>query len=514
MSALLSWAQSANAIRARLVSGPAGAGKSRLAADLCQRLRDRSWSTAFVSLDPGDQLLVQASTEGTLIVIEDPEQHSDAMRTLLRDVARLGEANGNRLRLLFLSRQNVGYWQSYFDEAQTSRIDHSIDLGPLPAKEAYRLFCQARQQVAARAPLELVDPPSEQSFLEWQGRAKVHLRALMIVASAIDSVERTNPWEVGLSARDVVIALVRRELVRLRLESTGLHWTPNTLSRILAMAAVAGGLSTERLRQLAESSSTLELGTGQPQAFVDDLRRTGRLVLDPSSGGLYLPPPTPDLLAAALAWEVFGERPDLASAWLWQAIAAKVNAGIDRLGRLIYDSEITLKLSQPLISEWLCAALENNLQRCKAVLEAFSNEQLPNVLVRPAEVVWRSLLDHETDSLKRSQYLSFYAIHLAEAGAIEASHQTIQQAVAILRRLVEADPHRFEPELARCLSRQALVLRDSRSQHALEAISEAVEIRRRLPHVESLDFDADLAASLIRSGLITILQVDSTMLSS
>src|SRR3954451_9188735 len=52
ISELKEWANSGAAVRVRLLSGPGGAGKSRLASELARKLRDTGeWTAGFVRAD-------------------------------------------------------------------------------------------------------------------------------------------------------------------------------------------------------------------------------------------------------------------------------------------------------------------------------------------------------------------------------------------------------------------------------------------------------------------------------
>src|SRR5712691_1352477 len=70
-------------------------------------------------------------------------------------------------------------------------------------------------------------------------------------------------------------------------------------------------------------------------------------------------------------------------------------------------------------------------------------------------------------------------------------------AVDIRRRLAQANPARFEPDLAMSLNNLSLRLSDAGDgAGALAAIREAAEIYRRLAQANPARFDPDLATSL------------------
>ncbi|ONH57729.1 hypothetical protein CcI49_25040 [Frankia sp. CcI49] len=148
------------AIAARLVTGPGGSGKSRLAAELCRRLENAGWSAGFASLgepspgpgagfrpagDPG------STTPPALIVVDDVDLNAEQAGQLLRRLTL--DRSGNRTRLLLLARHRKSWWWRRFATSSGSAadrlpgLDNSKDLvlGEIP------LASDARRQLAGDA---------------------------------------------------------------------------------------------------------------------------------------------------------------------------------------------------------------------------------------------------------------------------------------------------------------------------------------------------------------------------
>lgn len=82
MASLRRWATEGRGVRARVLSGEGGTGKTRLAAELAQDLRDQGWQAGFAALRrSGDGAAIfSTGARGTLILLDYPEKHREATR--------------------------------------------------------------------------------------------------------------------------------------------------------------------------------------------------------------------------------------------------------------------------------------------------------------------------------------------------------------------------------------------------------------------------------------------------
>ena len=77
MSNLLHWARSGPDIAIRIVSGAGGSGKTRLAAEVAQTLRDEGWRAGVVR--PESKPVPPVSGAGLFIAIDYPEGQDEAV---------------------------------------------------------------------------------------------------------------------------------------------------------------------------------------------------------------------------------------------------------------------------------------------------------------------------------------------------------------------------------------------------------------------------------------------------
>ncbi|MCB1058097.1 MAG: hypothetical protein KDD11_21570, partial [Acidobacteria bacterium] len=76
------WAEGGEAgVRMRLVHGPGGTGKTRLAAELARELVTRQWAAGFSDLEAGFEF--ERGENGTLVLVDYPEERRPRVRELL-----------------------------------------------------------------------------------------------------------------------------------------------------------------------------------------------------------------------------------------------------------------------------------------------------------------------------------------------------------------------------------------------------------------------------------------------
>jgi hypothetical protein len=148
---LLKWARQGRNARIRLLAGPGGVGKSRLAAEVTEELRAEGWTAGF--LRPNDPIVVPLRRAGLFIVVDHPEEHPDEVRTLLREVASR-ELRDVPLRLLLLSRQGGDRWFDLVESAHAGELmdAQDISLTGLAAVEPERVFSESLRRLAEPLP--------------------------------------------------------------------------------------------------------------------------------------------------------------------------------------------------------------------------------------------------------------------------------------------------------------------------------------------------------------------------
>ena len=118
-------------------------------------------------------------------------------------------------------------------------------------------------------------------------------------------------------------------------------------------------------------------------------------------------------------------------------------------------------------------------------------------LAAPAAVVLQRLTDDSAEDSERAGWLVNLSTWLGDLGRREEALAASEEAAGIYRRLAQADPDAFLPDLAMSLTNQSACLSElGRREHALAASEEAAGINRRLAQARPDAFLPDLAMSL------------------
>ena len=405
-----------------------------------------------------------------MLVVDYPEESLTAVTELLQDLCRIPQ--GLKVRVLFLSRQGLEQWRNVIAEAKAlTLLDTTpITVGPLDGEAAYSLFCSA-QESAAEITKTTPFPVAKGDFLNWLLDAPENHRALFIVAAAVQSALHTEESVFGYKGRDVVNALVEREVAHLRVMATNLGMADkDVFARLLAMAAIARALPLSYLEELVASGIGIGLnGVGSIRETLKDVGLLWEHAIHA---------PTPDILAANLAVMVLAAEPKAAPEVLWAAMIPDVSGGFERIGRLSYDAEVILGIHKYRLSRWCGEAVEGNATRC-ALLQPFVHADVPLGCRDGAIGVCRTLATLGESREDVAALLNDLSNHLAAVGDAGGALEAIREAVEIRRRLSRANPARFEPDLARSLGTLGRVLgKCEQYSEATAAFKEGVDIIR------------------------------------
>jgi tetratricopeptide (TPR) repeat protein len=292
---LLSWAERDDGLLVRLLVGPGGSGKTRLARELCLTLRRLGWTAGFILRDSTEFVPTEGTGSHYLLVMDYAETRTAQLRLLLEGISAADSAN--KIRVLLLAR-SVGDWWNSLQAGSPALESLLVDapvmhLAPIAdtfdkAKALYTLSYKAFASL-----LNVTSDDSRQSHM-W-GRST---SALEIQTSALLDV--LEGGQVGRSADDrpVLARLLNHErrylLEALRAE----HLDLDTIDadRVLATAGALGAES--------ESDAVDVLRRTESSADSRTLVRTARLLrrLYPSRDAYFKV--QPDLLLEELVSQV------------------------------------------------------------------------------------------------------------------------------------------------------------------------------------------------------------------
>ncbi|MFM9539886.1 trypsin-like peptidase domain-containing protein [Streptomyces turgidiscabies] len=133
---LTQWCAQPGRLSVRLVTGPGGQGKTRLATELVRHLRPAGWSAGFLAAGASPDLLPVVTETRTplLLVVDYAETRGEQLQALLDLVDRNEHTGTTPLRLLLLARDTeAGDWWDYLcSEALPLRDPQPGTVLPLP----------------------------------------------------------------------------------------------------------------------------------------------------------------------------------------------------------------------------------------------------------------------------------------------------------------------------------------------------------------------------------------------
>ncbi|MEU8205649.1 hypothetical protein [Streptosporangium sp. NPDC049046] len=529
---LLEWCDGSE-VSVRLLTGPGGRGKTRLAYELARILRDKGWMIGTLAHD-ADLRPVRDVLAGlrvpTLLVHDYAESQPDSVRDLVS--AAMGHRGPSPLRILLLARAAGEWWRQLIDGTgrhlrdvlTTAPVD---ELGALPVGDREGVFIDTARSMARRlgggAPKPVTRPDlSPDRFGSPLSIAMEALAALLAPGSAATAG----------GAADVVLDHERpywsstAKAYRVMLE-------PEDQRTAVAAAALCG--ATDETEALALLRRLPGLGDDTDDGH-QRRRRTARWLRDlypapragagaadsPNGGSTHWGSLQPDLLAEHLVAVVAREDRGFLSSVLAAPSAAQARQAMRVLTRAalhqpdMADRITDLLDDRPDLSRHAVAVapqIENpapllsalaktvdrmppsteSLKRLWELTEAFPTRS--RLLADLEYQVHRTIvaLQLDTDSLHTAADQDAFAAaaitaaqHMASLGRPGQAVQGFQLAVSYYEWFAEQVPGLFLPRLATALAKLADQLVKVGDRHnATAAIHRAMDIAERLAAEDS-----------------------------
>ena len=525
---LLQWCRDGAGVSIRVLAGPSGVGKTRLAAQLARALPD-AWAAG--QADPhrlGEVVeLVRACGDPTLIVVDDADTQPELARQLPAVLGRLG-GDHQVLRVLLVVRDAAAF-QAWLG-AGAEPLDEAVTLRwPVISLDAFggggdrkRWFVEALRRYAQALDM----PPVFVSEFDI-GPVGVDGEPMVVtqIRAALAAFEGGTRTQI-----DTVRVLGIGELAATLVEHEQRRWT-----RIAADTGRWGLPPT--LTAPARENAVLALVLAGPRddddgnsAGVALLHRTGLFGKDvaanlvawarylyptPAGAGSPIVSPAPDFLVAALLARLAEPcHHHLLDTLCPGELARNDTAVLDRLIRaaMVFPTVgallgRVLEQGPDLLGAAIDAALflGSDARSVEPVLavavtaESLEPDQVSRLLPLTNHI-WRHLrvalgaaaVQHARnqaadDDTRAAHSALADALHnlgiwLSEVGQRSAALASTEEAVAIWRRLVEAEPAAYLPDLAMHLSTFALVRAAGPHEldEALTAIEEATTIYQSL----------------------------------
>ncbi|MFD0109731.1 tetratricopeptide repeat protein [Streptomyces sp. NPDC127164] len=529
---LRTWCESGPpAISVRVLTGPGGQGKTRLARHLTDTLSWAGWATGHLRSDLTDDPAIDGAPPDftalntalpLLLVLDYAETRPRLLRRLITHLHR----SRHRVRLLLLARSDgqwrTGSFQALPDVRDLLEEAPVVGLGPLTpadghAQDRHDTFRQAAGDLARLLPqvptlpahdwtamADTLHPPADLHNPGYDNALTLQMTALVTLLQhgprPADTPPGTPPertllkheerfWEASATTPAYKLAL-----------------PVPTLGAAVATAALCGAATRdEALRVITALPGLPEHQHTSAIAWLASLYPGGR---DRYWGSLQ-----PDRVAEYHASRTIEEHGNLLPSLLIAGTPAQQAQTVTTLARAAiahYNGGRTTDSEHVLHT--LDTVLGTTPLDHQAVQTSAAALPYPSRITAPLALRLTSLLAQANQQLAHdnpaafepdlARSLSNLGSRLAEAGRREEALTTTEEAVEIRRRLAADDPAAFEPDLADSLSNLGIWLSEvGRREEALTTTEEAVQICRRLAADDPAAFEPKLAAVLSNLGV-------------
>ncbi|MER6640996.1 tetratricopeptide repeat protein, partial [Streptomyces microflavus] len=518
------------AIQVRVLTGPGGQGKTRLARRLTDTLGWRGWVTGHLSSDLTDDPTPDATPPDfttlttslpLLLVVDYAETRPRLLRRLLTHLHR----SRHRVRVLLLARSD-GQWRTGSLQAIAGVRDlleeaPVIPLAPLiPTSHATQdrrnAFYRAAHDFALLLPLLPNLPPHEWTPLAAALRppADLHdprydnvltLQMTVLIGllqhgpRPVDAAPGTPPERTLLKHEDRFWeASANSPAYRIDLPAP-------TLGAAVAVAALCGASTKdEALRVITTLPGLPEHQRAPAAAWLASLY--------PADGDRYWGSLQPDRIAEYHASRTLAEGDIPLTALLGAAAPGQQAQLITVLARAAiahYNTGRTTASEQVLHT--LDTALDTAHLSQQGLQAAADALPYPSRVIAPLALRLTTVIAHTHQQLTvgnsaahepgLATSLSSVGVRMGEVGRWEEALAVTEEAVEIYRRLARDNSVAYEPALAGSLSNLGVRMGEvGRREEALADTVEAVEIYRRLARDNSVAYEPALAGSLSNVG--------------
>jgi tetratricopeptide (TPR) repeat protein len=507
LAALVAWCEDDQAGRLRLVTGPGGVGKTRLAVELAERMKKLGWRSERIA-DGREAAAIgalRAVTRNRALLVVDYAETRVGLKQLL---TALASEQGNGLRVLLLARSAGDWWDqlgvgepAVWDLVQAAR-QAELSLSPVVAADlsdaevialAVRSFAKALGVPERTVEIYGDSGPGQRRVLD------LHAAALVAVLG-----------DAGIGTVRVDIRTVLGELLRHEqhfwYDSARAHGLPDgqdgttapVLRQIVAAASLLGAATREEARVLPSRVAGIS-----PSVKISEWLRA----LYPPDRGQddWIGSLQPDRLAELHTLRELADSPELAQACLTDLDARQALRAVTLLARASSDypeAEVLLSDTLPNVAD-LIAGMQAPAETLTAIFNAIP---YPTVVLAPAAVTLgqriTSHLPAGTELEVRAYWLTTLGLRFSELGRPAEALPVTEEAVAMYRELAAASPDRYRPNLAASLDNLSVHFSAmGRPAEALSASEEAVAMYRELAAASPDRHRPNLAPSLDNLGV-------------
>ncbi len=533
---LQTWAHRSYRGVVRLITGPGGTGKTRLAVEFAAQLQAEGWQCGQLTAGSGGRAIaaIAATENPTLLVADYAEARTDLEPLLDTLAAHDGDPV---IRVLLLARTLGEWWQPDGPLRRHAAIRdvlaraEAIQLGPLTgtAQRHQETFNAALEAFAAHYGIP-VPPTTLRPVASDTPVLLLHTAALTAVLDARESAGTTTTTAPVVANTEVVAELLGHEdnywsdtATIHGLDQLGVG--PGVRRQVVAIAGLLGADNEQEAQQVLRR---LPILAGASALTVDQVLGWLR-ELYPATSSSWLGSIQPDLLLEYLVTSVFSRSGELADAALTNLAENRANHALAVLARSLdhYPASAAplLRLLLTAHADLLAVAavrLARNLESAgfsQIIADIITNAQITNDVLTaltadlqqqiPVSLVPVTIAVHlrvGTGDIATGRFssatdtalaLKSLADNLEQLGFRGVAVNANRAAVTLYRATEQAAPGRYRAELAGALANLGGTLsRLGQDRDARPIKKEAVELYRAVEQAEPGRYRADLAWAL------------------
>ncbi|WP_261568543.1 tetratricopeptide repeat protein [Frankia gtarii] len=501
----------------RLIVGPGGQGKTRLALRLCVRRRAEGWAAGMLSASAGVDVLDAAGgwVRPLLVVVDYAETREAQLCMLLERLIRHRSSGRRRVLLLARSASDDAQWWaslrgrypdvcaavvpdplSPLDTASDDR-DHSYRRALMDLAHARRAV---RHDVDWPGLAATLAPPDDLHEPSYELALALHTRALTdLLQAGPEPVPGLGP---GRELADVLLDHERQYWAGSAAARglAPLSYPLSLLGRAVAAAALCGAGDEQQAVATLGRLPLLEKETRSARLALAEWLRD----LYPTPSGAYWGTLAPDRVAEHHIGVTLRDHSGLAEALLAGASDRQLVHGLVILARAtVHQPHLPARLAELLTTHpTIAAAVEQlDVADLTAVIDALPQRSVELAhagAALTAHALARLRADADGgNSGTHIRLLGVLSDRLTYLGRRDEALALSQEAATGLQLLAMAQPDVYLPILARALDNLSIQLDYAgRDQEALAPIEEAVALNRRLVEAQPDTVRPDLAHSL------------------
>ncbi|OAI43513.1 hypothetical protein AYO38_02600 [bacterium SCGC AG-212-C10] len=301
--------QGMNGVSIRVLAGPAGIGKTRMAFELCLEANVNDWTAGF--LHHGARLEDVWTIQGPTLCIVDyaGSRAGEIARFIGSSVARGPQSPDGRLRVLLLERSgksDLGWWNQAFNGVGVATASSLLGVHqvqrPSPLGNAHDRFALVNHVRSLKQLPELLDgewKDVERALVdrrdESPGRDPWEEVPLFLMLATLSEASNHETLPLSSSRIELSLSIARREFARIELIAEGEPIDAATVRRALVIRTICSTASIKDWARL------LKVGLGALAPDASGLSTLNRVIqkISPPTTGPVPEPLHPDIIGEA-----------------------------------------------------------------------------------------------------------------------------------------------------------------------------------------------------------------------